>query len=430
MALVPDLTRDDGSRVLLNSARHAMTMMSNCAVFIAMWAMLRVAGAGGALTPNACAPGFDLAPIYQALSLFVVTVGGVCTAVFLAGTPERPALPLLDGAATVATIGMQQRRNLAAAAAPAAGGVNRPTGDGNDAGADAGALSTGIEMRTVQVKSCSAPSPVSRAETFGAGAGAGAATDLGLVAHEDHVSVAGALSGQEAGAAPSCRVQQMTWREWLGLRAFFQVMAVYSLTRLATNVSQVYLSFFVTASLGMDETSIALVPLLLYLAQLSATLSLKPVVARLGRRNAITLGAALISAACALMLTLDQASSGGIYPAMLLLGAGSAISMVISVSLESDLIGANTESGAFVYGACSFADKLGNGVSIVALQLAGSGLADRSEAKGAFFRVVNGLVPMAAIAAATLVCWTISFPKHLRSHAQQLREADAPTVCA
>ena len=153
MALVPDLTRDDGSRVLLNSARHAMTIMSNCAVFIAMWAMLRVAGAGGALTPNACAPGFDLAPIYQALSLFVVTVGGVCTAVFLAGTPERPALPLLDGAATVATIGMQQRRNLAAAAAPAAGGVNRPTGDGNDAGADAGALSTGIEMRTVQVKS-------------------------------------------------------------------------------------------------------------------------------------------------------------------------------------------------------------------------------------------------------------------------------------
>ena len=185
---------------------------------------------------------------------------------------------------------------------------------------------------------CSAPSPVSRAETFGAGAGA--ATDFGLVAHEDHVSVAGALSGRDAGAAPSCRVQQMTWREWLRLRAFFQVMAVYSLTRLATNVSQVYLSFFVTATLGMDKTSLALVPLLLYLVQLSATLSLKPVVARLGRRNAMTLGAALISAACALMLTLDQASSGGIYPAMLLLGAGSAISMVISVSLESDLIGA------------------------------------------------------------------------------------------
>jgi hypothetical protein len=46
-------------------------------------------------------------------------------------------------------------------------------------------------------------------------------------------------------------------------------------------VSQVYLSFFVTASVGMDKTSIALVPLLLYLAQLSATLSLKPVVASL-----------------------------------------------------------------------------------------------------------------------------------------------------
>ena len=213
----------------------------------------------------------------------------------------------------------------------------------------------------------------------------------------------------------------MTARDWLGQRSFFQVMAVYSLTRLATNVSQVYLSFFVTASLGMDQTAIALVPLLLYLAQLSATLALKPVAERFGRRNSMTLGAALVGAACGLMLVLDRASANGVYFAMLLLGAGSAICMVISVSLESDLIGTNTESGAFVYGACSFADKLSNGIAIIAVQFAGDGLAERSDAKGAFIRLVNGLVPLLAIAAATAVCWTIAFPRHLQSRAQQLR---------
>ena len=35
---------------------------------------------------------------------------------------------------------------------------------------------------------------------------------------------------------------------------------------------------------------------------------------------------------------------------------------------------------------------------------------------------MNGLVPLVAIAAATLVCWTISFPRHLQSQAQQLRD--------
>jgi Na+/melibiose symporter-like transporter len=352
-----------------------------------LWVCVRGGGGAGGAPPRpppAGTPGFDLAPTYATLSLVVVGVGSACTLFFLAGTPERA--PLLA----------------------AGGGLKHLPPKQAVGGAAGGAAEAVDALQAMRANSAAASA---------ASAAADAVAEPLLFPEEAPLHA----------GAPSHHPPQMTARDWLGQRSFFQVMAVYSLTRLATNVSQVYLSFFVTDSLGMDQTAIALVPLLLYLAQLSATLALKPVAERFGRRNSMTLGAALVGSACGLMLVLDRASANGVYFAMLLLGAGSAICMVISVSLESDLIGGNTESGAFVYGACSFADKLSNGIAIIAVQFAGDGLAEHSDAKGAFIRLVNGLVPLLAIAAATAVCWTISFPRHLQSRAaQQLRDEPVP----
>jgi Na+/melibiose symporter-like transporter len=50
------------------------------------------------------------------------------------------------------------------------------------------------------------------------------------------------------------------------------------------------------------------------------------------------------------------------------LGLGSATVMVVSVQLEADLLGQDTTSAAFVYGALSFTDKLSNGIAIFVLQ--------------------------------------------------------------
>jgi hypothetical protein len=51
-----------------------------------------------------------------------------------------------------------------------------------------------------------------------------------------------------------------------------------------------------------------------------------------------------------------------------LLGAASSVILVTSLSLVTDLIGKNTDSGAFVYGAMSFTDKLSNGVAVAVLE--------------------------------------------------------------
>lgn len=58
-----------------------------------------------------------------------------------------------------------------------------------------------------------------------------------------------------------------------------------------------------------------------------------------------------------------------VYVNSLLLGFGTSTCMVCSVQLEADLVGENSKSGAFVYGALSFADKLANGIVIFLLQV-------------------------------------------------------------
>jgi hypothetical protein len=54
--------------------------------------------------------------------------------------------------------------------------------------------------------------------------------------------------------------------------------------------------------------------------------------------------------------------------ASVIFGAGGTIISIASLSITTDLIGDNTNSGAFVFGAMSFTDKLSNGLVVAALQ--------------------------------------------------------------
>jgi len=209
------------------------------------------------------------------------------------------------------------------------------------------------------------------------------------------------------------RAQRMRWLDWLRLPVFYRVALVYMFVRLATNVSQVYLTFFIAVSLQMSELAIAILPLIVYLSQLAATLAAKRLSVRLGRRNSLVCGAAIFCAACAAMFATPAGASAAMYPTVALLGAGSAITMVISVSLEADLVGRNIESAAFVYGAISFTDKLANGVAVLAIQFVFEALPD--DEQRAAYRLVNSALPLAAMLAAVLVACTITFPSHLEA---------------
>jgi len=358
MALVPELTRDEGERVLLNSARYAFTVLSNCAVFAVMFGLLPTASSASDTSSDAQ---YKQPQVYQKLALVVLGVGLACSAVFL-GLGWEP---------TEQQLAARVREDEAAAAAGEGGSS---TSSSSSAPAHPPAAHEGVE----------AP----------------------LLPRQEAPQRRG--SGEEGS-----HYDVATWRDWLRVPDFWRVMAVYMLVRLSVNISQVYLTFFVVETLAMSQSAVAVTPLLLYLAQLVCTGLSRRIAVRLGRRRSIFLGSALTVAAGASMLFIQPgASSPAVYASVLLLGGGLALSMVISVSLEADLVGNRLGSAAFVYGACSFADKLSSGVFVLGIQT----MRDLSYPKGSphhdlFIRLVNSVIPAAAALLAALIAATLHFPK-------------------
>lgn len=167
--------------------------------------------------------------------------------------------------------------------------------------------------------------------------------------------------------SPSSR-GHMTWKCWFQVGMFYEVGMVYMCTRLVVNVTQVFISFYLIVTLKMSATSIAIVPLLVYVSGFLATFFLRYMNEVLGRTGSFNLGAALVVLALGLCYMLTPETATWIYAFSVILGMGNSIIMVTSVCLEGDLVGNNIESGAFVYGAMSFTDKISNGFAILLIQ--------------------------------------------------------------
>ena len=361
MALVPDLTSHEDERVLLNSARYAATIVANLLVFVSMLGLLGESGDASQSAPS-------LAVAYEKLTLIVLAVGCTASALFLVGTPEHTSKPpsISSGSGSSGD-------------APA--GERPPTGA---LGADGTPLS-------FQAAAAAADAPQPHAAAVGGGR----------------------LTVEVGGSDPQLDVQlvvddtPMSWHHWLAQPSFWVVAGVYMLTRLATNISQVYLSLYVRQALLMPPIAIALVPLLVFVASLGAAVGMKRLTTSLGWLWAFSVGTAAVALACGGMLLATPHTAWLAYPSALLLGVGVAIVSVLSVSAEADLIGPYTESGAFVYGAISLTDKLSNGVAVLAIQSLGDRITAPA-AHGDFVRYVNSLVPLGSILLALLVATRLS----------------------
>ncbi|KAI9906641.1 hypothetical protein PsorP6_016261 [Peronosclerospora sorghi] len=153
---------------------------------------------------------------------------------------------------------------------------------------------------------------------------------------------------------------------------FYQVAIVYMCTRLIVNITQVFLSFYLIFTQEMSVTSIAIVPLLVYLSGFVATFCLRRLNESMGRSGSFALGSGFIVLLLTLSYYLSPDTSLWIYPLSSILGMSNSIIMVKSVCLTGDLVGAHVESGAFVYGSMSFTDKISNGLAILFIQTRGS----------------------------------------------------------
>ncbi|KYM85340.1 putative MFS-type transporter C19orf28 [Atta colombica] len=150
----------------------------------------------------------------------------------------------------------------------------------------------------------------------------------------------------------------------------YQVACVYMLTRLFINLCQIYIPLYLHESLNMPATSLAYIPLTMYLSSFLTSLIIERLNTKWGRKVAYSIGALLAICACIWI----QFGNGDIYVkyqiyvVAILLGSAGAIMLVTSLGVTSDLIGKNTESGAFAYGIMSFTDKLSNGLVVMLIQ--------------------------------------------------------------
>ncbi|KAI4872293.1 hypothetical protein NFI96_027732 [Prochilodus magdalenae] len=159
----------------------------------------------------------------------------------------------------------------------------------------------------------------------------------------------------------------LLWKHWFTEPSFYQVAFLYMCTRLIVNLSQTYISMFLINSLLLPKKYIATIPLVIYISGFVSSLALKPASKRIGTTMTYFLGLMPILG-FAIWVLLDQQMGIRVYGAAILLGSGSAVILVMSLSMTANLIGDQTQSGAFVYGAMSFTDKVANGLAVMLIQ--------------------------------------------------------------
>lgn len=165
-------------------------------------------------------------------------------------------------------------------------------------------------------------------------------------------------------------VKYMVWKSWFKVAPFYQVGIIYTCTRLFVNLSQTYIPFYLQETLQTDKSSIARIPLAIYISGFFASFFMKISNKKFGRKATYTLGAIVGLGACFWILF----GNGPLYAEIqlyfvaVLIGVGGSTILVTCLSMTSDVIGNHANSGAFVFGAMSFVDKLANGIIIIIIQ--------------------------------------------------------------
>jgi Na+/melibiose symporter-like transporter len=123
----------------------------------------------------------------------------------------------------------------------------------------------------------------------------------------------------------------------------------------------------------LNRVFVAIAPLCSYVSGLVASFPMRAINKRLGRKPTMIFGLSFTLASTVLFWFIIDLKDNlqteiALIAACVLLGIGTSTTNICSFSLASDLIGLNTECGAFVYGIMSFADKLANGIVIAVIQ--------------------------------------------------------------
>ncbi|CAN8004911.1 unnamed protein product, partial [Ixodes hexagonus] len=167
------------------------------------------------------------------------------------------------------------------------------------------------------------------------------------------------------------RSQHLRWKDWFRERRFYVVGMLYMSTRLYVNLSQVFIPMYIQETLKLHRQSIAIIPLVMYVSGFISSLPVKYATRFIGTKNVYVLGGVL-GVAGSVWIMLGQSTPGytryQIYGIAVLVGMAGTTVLLASLAITNELIGGHTTSGAFVFGAMSFLDKMANGIVVITIQ--------------------------------------------------------------
>ncbi|KAF6720413.1 Major facilitator superfamily domain-containing protein 12 [Oryzias melastigma] len=221
----------------------------------------------------------------------------------------------------------------------------------------------------------------------------------------------------------------LQWKCWLLQPSFYQVALLYMSTRLIVNLSQTYISMYLLNTLQLPKNFIATIPLVMYLSGFLSSFIMKTLSKLIGKALTYFVGLLLIMAFSYWVL-LDDKMGQQIYGAAVLLGAGSATILVISLAMTAELIADQTQSGAFVYGAMSFTDKLANGFAVMLIQALHPchTVACCPACVWFYHYIMVAVTGGVAVVAALALCSILIWPIKIRPRDLQVVTEDAPSV--
>ncbi|VDN57486.1 unnamed protein product [Dracunculus medinensis] len=216
---------------------------------------------------------------------------------------------------------------------------------------------------------------------------------------------------------------RMSWKNWFKQFQFYQIGALYMLSRLFINISLVYFPFYVTVTQQLTKKFVAILPMISYLSSFVTSVIISiPFINRHINRKALYFFGCLIGITnCILMYFHSYRIS--IFIIAIALGLAQAILLVTSLAITAELINKNTESGAFVYGAMSFGDKLTNGIALQVIELFNPQCSG-PEACSKFYKNIMIFVPGTCIIFAIIVLLTL-LPQTVGSRHRRRDDVDS-----
>eukprot|EP00250_Pteridium_aquilinum_P033866 c6521_g1_i1 orf=397-2019(+) len=164
--------------------------------------------------------------------------------------------------------------------------------------------------------------------------------------------------------------EKVSFVSWFKKLLYYQVAFVYVATRLATNVSQAFLAFYLIDDLNMRDSAKATVPATMYVCSFLVSVGLQELGDWTGSRikSYFSLGSTLWMISGAFIYILSSSTRNFIYPLSVIIGVANALMTVTAVSMEGILVGLDLSGCAFVYASLSFLDKFSCGVALYMIE--------------------------------------------------------------